>query len=110
MNCNELSDDQRDLLFDVQRSIRYHDRRLAFFDRLHRVTLVLTVLLAGYVLVEASTTAPTPAWVVMLSVVAAIMALIDVVTNYSAKAELHRLLKTRFIQLEMEIVAVGTQK
>jgi len=31
----------------VRRSIRYHDRRRAFFETLHRLTGALTVLLAS---------------------------------------------------------------
>jgi len=40
----------------VRGSIRYHDRRLAFFETLHRLTGALTVLLARR---SSSTSPPT---------------------------------------------------
>jgi hypothetical protein len=36
MNIEDMTDAQYGLLFDVRRSIRYHDRRRAFFETLHR--------------------------------------------------------------------------
>jgi hypothetical protein len=50
MNIEDMTDAQYGLLFDVRRSIRYHDRRRAFFETLHRITSALTILLVGWVL------------------------------------------------------------
>jgi hypothetical protein len=93
------------LLFDVRRSVRYHDRRCAFFEQLHRVTSVLTILLAGSVLFEIARPGDTAPWLVALSVAAAILAASDTVIGFAARAGLHRSLKQRFILLETSILA-----
>ena len=38
------------LLFGIQRSVRYHDRRLAYFEALHRTTSVATIVMSGVVI------------------------------------------------------------
>ncbi|MDP2805350.1 MAG: hypothetical protein Q8O24_05355 [Gallionellaceae bacterium] len=91
MNIQAMNDRQYGLLFGVCRSIRYHDRRRAFFERLHQITSGLTVLLAGSVLFE-------------LAVIAALLSAWDIVVGYSVKASLHRDLKQRFGALEIAIL------
>lgn len=93
------------LLFDVRRSVRYHDRRCAFFEQLHRITGVLTILLAGSVLFEIARPGDTASWLVALSVAAAVLAASDTVIGFAARAGLHRTLKQRFIGLETAILA-----
>ncbi len=107
MNLKKLSDDQYGLLFDVRRSMRYHDRRRAFFERMHRVTNVLTVLMAGSVLFELGRTGETAGWLILLSVAAALLAAFDMVVGYGARAALHRDLKRRFADLEIAMMRGG---
>lgn len=105
MIAKDLSDQQYRLLFDVRRSVRYHDRRRAFFERLHQVTSGLTVLLAGSVLFELAREGETAPWLVGLAVVAALLSTWDIVVGYAGKAGLHKDLKARFGALEMAIAA-----
>lgn len=105
MNIHALNDEQYGLLFDVRRSVRYHDRRRAFFERLHQVTGGLTVLLAGSVLFDLARPGETPAWLATLAVVAALLSAWDIVVGYAAKAGLHRELRQRFGALEMTMLA-----
>lgn len=107
MNLKDLSDEQYALLFDVRRSIRYHDRRRAFFERLHRVTSVLTILMAGSVLYDLGKAGETAGWLVALSAVAALLAAFDMVVGYSAWAARHQELKGRFAALEIDMLAGG---
>lgn len=104
MNLADLSQAQYGLLFDVRRSIRYHDRRRTFFEQLHRITGVLTFLLAGSVLFEVARPGESAAWLVGLSVVAALLAACDTVAGYASRANQHHALKSRFIDLEREIL------
>ena len=105
MNLQDMSDDQFRLLFDVRRSIRYHDRRRAFFERLHQITGGLTVLLSGSVLFDIARPGDSPAWLLALATVAAVLAAWDIVVGYAAKAGLHRDLKARFVALEIRLLA-----
>ena len=43
---NNVEDERWDLLWDVRRSIRYHDRRRGFFDVCHRMVVGTGVVLA----------------------------------------------------------------
>jgi hypothetical protein len=92
-------------LFDVRRSIRYHDRRRAFFERLHQVTGGLTVLLAGSVLFDLARPGETAAWLLMLAALAAALSAWDIVVGYARRAAAHGDLRRRFIALEMAMLA-----
>lgn len=105
MNIDAMSHSQYGLLFDVRRSVRYHDRRRAFFERMHQVTAGLTILLAGSVLLDLAKPGESAGWLVALSAVAALLSVWDMVVGYAAKAGLHRDLKLRFGALEMALLA-----
>lgn len=105
MNLKDLDDAQYALLFDVRRSVRYHDRRRGFFDRLHRLTNVLTILMAGSVLYDLGKTGETAGWLVALSALAALLAALDMVVGYSAWATRHHDLKNRFCALEIDLLS-----
>jgi hypothetical protein len=104
MNRSEMTDAQYAFFFDVRRSLRYHDRRRAFFERMHQITGALTVLLAGSVLFDIARPGDNPAWLLALAAIAAILSALDMVIGYAAKAGLHRDLKARFAALEISIV------
>lgn len=104
MRQEAMNGDQYGLLFCVRRSARYHDRRRAFFERLHRLTSVLTVLMAGSVLFEIGRSGETAGWLMGLAVIAALLAASDVVVGYSSRANQHLGLKARFVDLEMAIL------
>lgn len=104
MNPRDMMHEQYGLFFDVRRSIRYHDRRRAFFERMHQLTGSLTVLLAGSVLFDIARPGESPWWLLFIAAVAAILSAWDMVVGYASKAELHRSLKIRFGDLEIAIL------
>ena len=89
-----MEQDQYDVLFAVRRSIRYHDRRRAFFDLLHRISAGLTVLLAGSVLFDLARPGDANLWMTLLAVMAALLAAWDIVIGYTGRANLHLEAKT----------------
>jgi hypothetical protein len=95
------------LIFSLQRSIRYHDRREAHFDRLHKLTNVCTILIAGVVILEL-TGADSPKWIKWFAAGAAVLGAFDLVVGYSHRANQHRELKRRFCALERKFVSVGS--
>lgn len=110
MQKSSMTDEQYALFFDVRRSIRYHDRRRSFFEYMHRITAALTILMAGSILFDIGKTGDTAPWLVTLSVIAALLATLDMVVGYASKADLHRSLKVRFGKLEMAIIAGGSSQ
>lgn len=102
-----LDNDQYGLLFAVRRSIRYHDRRRSFFERMHRLTSVLTIILAGGVLFELAGTGSPAKWLQVVGVFAGALAALDMVVGYSARATQHANLRRRFADLEMAMLTDG---
>lgn len=105
MDVKKMTDSQYGLLFAVRRSIRYHDRRRAYFDLLHRLSAGLTVLLASSVLFDATQSGESPWWMIALAFIAAPLAAWDIVIGYTAHANVHLDLKKRWIKLEAEILS-----
>lgn len=105
MTFAHLNDEQFALLFDFHRSVRYHDSRRAFFELLHRITNVLTILLAGNILFVLATpsTAPQPWWMSAMALVGALMSAFDLVVGYATKAALHAELRNSFSDLEIKV-------
>lgn len=99
-----LSDEQYGLLFDVRRSVRYHDRRRAFYEQCHHLTSVLTILLAGSVLFDIAKPGESPWWLMAISAMGAILAAIDMVVGYSKHASVHGSLRERFVALEISMI------
>lgn len=103
MTEGELSDDLWALLFSVRRSQRYHERRAAFFENLHRLTNLTTIVIAGVVLME-SIGAHSPWYVKLLALLAAMMGVADLVVGFSRRAAAHGACRNQFIDLEASIL------
>lgn len=99
-----LSHEQYGLLFDVRRSVRYHDRRRAFYEQLHLFTSLLTILMAGSVFFDLAKPGQTACWLQFASAVAAFFAAMDMVIGYSKRASVHSNLRERFALLEIDMV------
>lgn len=94
--------ERHNLLFDVRRSIRYHNRRRAFFDRLSLSNSAVS-LIAGSAVVASILGDKTVAAAVAGFVVTAFSTL-DLVVGTAQKARLHADLARRFIDLEKRLV------
>ncbi|TPQ28967.1 hypothetical protein [Methylomonas koyamae] len=92
------------LLFDVRRSVRYHDRRRAFFEQLHRITSLLTIVMAGSFLFDLGKDGDAADWLKYLSAFAAACAAIDMVIGFSKRSNLHADLREKFAMLEIDMV------
>lgn len=99
-----ISHEQYGLLFDVRRSVRYHDRRRAFYEQWQHFTSFLTILMAGSVLFDLAKSGETAWWLQLISVLAAFFAAMDMVIGYSKRASLHSSLRERFALLEIAMV------
>lgn len=104
MNNKKLSDEQYGLLFDVRRSIRYHEYRRNFYQQLHKVTNLLTILMAGAVLVDLAKKGDVAFWLIGVSTIAALFSALDMVIGYANQANLHSQLRGRFADLEIAMV------
>jgi hypothetical protein len=76
------------LLFDVRRSIRYHDRRDSHDELLHKVTSATAILVSGMVLLGVAR-AHLPGWAKWLAVSAALFSVCDIVTDLARNSPVH---------------------
>ncbi len=102
---DNLTNEQYGLLFDVRRSVRYHDRRRSFYEQCHHVTNVLTILMSGSVLFDLAKDGKTAWWLILMGVFAALFAAADMVIGYAKQAGIHAALRERFAELEIKMLS-----
>lgn len=99
----DTSTQSHELLFDVRRSVRYHDHRKQFFDRLHNLTAIVGLVFGSATMVSLLAEADSIITISMALVVTT-MSAIDLVVGFSKAARLHSDLSHEFIILEKDIV------
>lgn len=87
------------LLFGVRRSIRYHNRRTRFFDRLHTASTFLSAL-AGTATIASVLAKAGPWWTLTSALAVTVFSVIDLVIGSAQAARLHSDLARRFFELE----------
>lgn len=96
------------LLFDINRSIRYHERRMAFYDYCRIFTNVLTMIISGAVIFDVFHSPETayPLAQVTLGLISASYSLMDLTLGGFGKlADNHKHLRKRFSDLKRSIIA-----
>ena len=101
----ETTDDYDDLLFDVRRSVRYHDLRRQHFERMNQFIVFVAFLLGTGTLATfiEDVDAPLPLKL-LLPVLTTFLLGISLVYRVGPKASLSNDLKRRFINLEQAMV------
>lgn len=98
---DDLDDSSYGLIFGVRRSIRYHDRRRAWFEAWHNLTLTLSFF--GSSAAAAALFGQWSAEFFWFPVAVALLLAADLVIGFSRKATLHHLLGRSFADLERSI-------
>lgn len=96
----------RQLLFGVQRSVRYHSRRVKFYDGIHQLTTFCTLLFgsATVAMFSDAIVSDLPLWVKLLpSLLVSILAAASISLGVVQKARLHERLMRDFIALERSL-------
>lgn len=94
------------LLFGVRRSIRYHNRRRLFFDRLNKFATFFSAL-AGTATVASVLAKLGQSWTLGFALAVAVLSAVDLVVGTAKSARLHNDLSKRFIDLEKTINETG---
>ncbi|KKK94049.1 hypothetical protein LCGC14_2686750 [marine sediment metagenome] len=101
---SDLDNKHSDLLFGVRRSVRYHSRRLMFFDRWHKVTSGINVVFGSAALMTI-----LARWPHEITAFAALMvtlfSTIDLIVGHATAARRHQDLYRSFIELEKDIIS-----
>lgn len=90
------------LLWGVQRSVRYHGRRRAWFERLHNITMVLAVFSTSGAAVTVQLE-EFAGWSTVLTLVTGVFLATNIVIGFARRAAHHRLLGVRFRDLEAKL-------
>jgi hypothetical protein len=102
---NDIDTEWHNILFDVRRSVRYHDHRVGFLDRVRKFISFLTLLSGSGAIITALSSLGTASVITAAAIVAAVSTF-DLIFDPAGYARLHNDLKRRFIQLEQQIVLV----
>jgi hypothetical protein len=107
--AEELEDRWHGMLFGVRRSIRYHQRRRAFFDRLDQLSNVIALIfgsaaLYGVLGKDADRVA------VVASAIVTVMASINLVVGSSKRARDHADFARQFIGLEKCMIGKASEE
>ena len=96
----QLNNDWHGLLFGARRSVRYHLRRQAFFERMHNVVGVCGVFFGSAAAVAVFGQA-APMVVALLAMGVSALFAFDVVIGFSRRACLHAAIVAKFTDLEI---------
>lgn len=101
-----LEDEVFDLLFGVRRSVMYHNRRRAFFDRIRNIKNILSVIFGSATFFSVLTSAGKE-YALVASAVIIILSTIDLVVGTSNRSRLHFDLAKRFLILQKAIIGAS---
>ena len=107
---SNLTDKYRKLKTDVQRSVRYHNRRRGFFRQLHAGIMFICIIMgSGSILtigIRFNESSEWPMWLIVIpSVIVTIVSALDLVVGTAAKSGEYTALYRRFIELEQEMIS-----
>lgn len=100
---DSLDDRWGDLLFGIRRSVRYHNRRRAFYDRLDQISNMLTVMLGSTAIYGVLQQSLKTLTLIAVGLATGLSA-INLVLASSQRARLHFDLARQFIALEKSLV------
>lgn len=100
-----LSTEWHGLLFDIRRSIRYHNRRRAFYDQLDQISNMLSVIFGSAAIygVMESNVNMKPVALVAAGLVTVLSA-VNLVLGSALKGRAHADFSRQFIELEKKMV------
>lgn len=102
-----LHQNRHELLFDIRRSQRYHQRRRRFFEHWHLATNAMSVLFGSATILSIPSPTGSRAPAIALAAIVTVLATIDMLVGTSIKAWRHADLAKAFIGLEREMVLAG---
>ncbi len=106
MTESEIKEKNDSLLFGVRRSVRYHQRRRMFFDRLNIFTSAISVMFGSSTILAILN--QSPKFAAGAAAIVTIFATIDLVVGTAKAARLHSDLSKQFIALERKMISAST--
>lgn len=95
-----------ELRFNVARSVRYHDKRRAFYESMGKGLQLVSLLGSSAAVIALLKDLNTDSAALVFSAVAASTGLLNLVIGTSGKLEVYTKLKNRFLDLQARVEAV----
>ncbi len=102
-----IEKDRHSLMFDVRRSVRYHNRRRAFFDRWGLITNATTIFFGSATILTILQDSGLKWLAVTSAALVTLFSTVDLVVGTTRAGRLHSDLSRRFIDLEREMTQAG---
>ncbi|HDP8225543.1 TPA: hypothetical protein P7B99_002399 [Escherichia coli] len=104
MESKNLNNEWEGLLFDVRRSVRYHNRRRAFYDRLDQVTNVIALIFGSATIVGVLSPHAQTIWAVLSAALVTCFSAVNLVVGSSQRARNHSDFAKQFFALEEQMI------
>jgi len=98
-----VENEKHNLLFGVRRSIRYHNRRILFYDHLHKIALAVA-LLSSFATIISVLGKLSPSWITAFALIVVFFSAIDLIIAPDKAARMHGDLSKEFFNLEKSII------
>lgn len=105
-----LADRWHDMLFGIRRSIRYHKRRRAFFDRLDQLSSMLSVIFGSAAIYGILKAGKAEDLALLASALVTGLASVNLVVGSTRRAREHDDFGRRFIALEQKMLGVESEQ
>jgi len=105
----DLADRWHHIVFGVRRSIRYHQRRRAFFDRLDQFSNMLSVIF-GSAAIYGILQTNAQSIALLASAAVTVLASINLVIGSAQRARAHADFMRRYVELEKRLLAVPSEE
>ncbi len=99
----DLEDEKYSFLFDVRRSIRYHHKRILYYDKWHKISTLLAAFGGSATIITVLGKAGS-FWIILFAAIVAVFSISDFVFGTNQKARLHEDLSRKFIALEKSVI------
>ena len=103
-----MNSDLEKVRFSVRRSCRYHTRRKAFYENLHKIFTFFIIMISSGSVLNLCTEVSNSDQLLQqsFSVIVTVLATLDLVIGFSVKAKEHEILYRRFCDLNIKMADV----
>lgn len=102
-----IEGDRYSLMFDIRRSVRYHNRRRSFFDRWGIITNAMSVIFGSATIYAVFQDNGLKLLAVISAALVTLFSTVDLVVGTNKMGRLHSDLTRRFNELEREMTQAG---
>lgn len=99
----DLDDEIWELRFHIARSIRYHDKKRAWFDVLNKVAQIIALVASSAAVINLIKEEANDEFALWFSAIAATATLVNLVMGSAAKFFTYSELKKRFVELDSKL-------